>query len=362
MEIKIEELTPEQTREMPAEFQFGRTFSNRMFTQQYDPQNGWHNATIGPYGPISLDPATAVFHYSQEIFEGLKAYKRPDGHINLFRPWENAARFNRSAERMSMPSVDVEDHVQAMAKLVELEQDWIPSGDGTSLYIRPAMIATDPFLGVSASKTYLHYIIVGPVGNYYEGGMAPVGVLISEEYRRAARGGTGAAKTGGNYSASLIASEQAKKQGYTQVLWLDAVHGKYIEEVGTMNIMFVYEGKKVVTPRLSGSILPGITRDSLLTLAADLGYEVAEDDIDVEQMLADVQSGKITEVFGCGTAVVISPVGWFGFRGQNYDVSGRQMGPVAQRLYDTLTDIQFGRGEDPYGWTMKIEAGNGAEG
>lgn len=355
MDIKIEKLTPEQTKPVPTEFQFGRTFSNRMYTCHYDSDKGWHDPKIGPYGPLVLDPATSVFHYSQEIFEGLKAYKRPDGHINLFRPWENAARFNRSAERMSMKTVDAEDHVQAIASLVELEHEWIPSGDGTSLYIRPAMIATDPFLGVAASQTYLHYIIVGPVGNYYAEGMAPVGVLISDDYRRAVRGGTGAAKTGGNYSASLIASEKAKAKGYTQVLWLDAIHGKFVEEVGTMNIMFVYEGKKIVTPKLTGSILPGVTRDSLLTLAPDLGYEVSEEEIEIEQMLADVKSGKITEVFGCGTAVVVSPVGWFGYRGENIDVNHRQMGPIAQQLYDALTDIQFGRAKDPYGWTMKIE-------
>ncbi len=355
MEIKIVDLTAEQDRPVPAEYKFGHTFSNRMFSQKYSPEKGWHEATIGPFAPLTLSPATAVLHYAQEIFEGLKAYRRPDGHINLFRPWENARRFNQSARRMSMQTVDEEDHVQAIASLVELEQAWVPSGDGATLYIRPVMIATDEAIGVYASHTYLHYIIVGPVGNYYTGGMAPVSVLISDEYRRAAKGGTGAAKTGGNYAASLIASEEAKKKGYTQVLWLDATTGRLIEEVGTMNIMFVYEGRRIVTPALTGSILPGVTRDSILTLGRDLGYEVKETEIDVEEALRDIESGLITEVFGCGTAVVVSPVGRLGYRGKDYIVNNQEIGPVAQHLFLELTDIQFGRKKDPYGWTMKIE-------
>jgi branched-chain amino acid aminotransferase len=355
MNIDIAPLTPEQTKPIPSELTFGTNFTNRMFSQKYTPETGWHSAQIGPYQPITLDPSALVFHYGQEIFEGTKAYRRPDGHINLFRPWDNAKRFNDSAERMSMQPVDVEDHVAAIAQLVELEHEWVPDQQGAALYIRPTMIATDEYIGMRASQSYLHYIITCPVGNYYSTGLAPVSVFISNEYRRAVKGGTGAAKTGGNYAASLMVSEQVKKEGFVQVLWLDAVHGRYVEEVGTMNIMFVYDGRKIVTPKLTGSILPGITRASLLTLAPDLGYEVEEGMIDVNEMLADVQSGKITEVFGCGTAVVISPVGKFGYEGQEYIVNNNEVGPVASKLYQELTDIQFGRKEDPYGWTYKIE-------
>lgn len=355
MKINIIPLTDAEKKAKPQELLFGANFTDRMFSQKYTPEKGWHEAAIGPYKPFTLDPSSLVFHYGQEIFEGTKAYRRPDGHINLFRPWENAKRFNSSAERMSMPQVDVEEHVEAMVKLVELDHEWVPDSDGASLYIRPTMIATDPVLGMRASESYLHYIITCPVGNYYASGMAPVSVYISDEYRRAVKGGTGAAKTGGNYAASLMIAEKVKQMGYVQVLWLDAVTGRYIEEVGTMNIMFVYEGRKIVTPPLTGSILPGITRDSLLTLAPDLGYEVAEEMLDVEQMLADVQAGNITEVFGCGTAVVVSPVGKFGYKGQDYIVGNEEVGPISRHLYQALTDIQFGRVEDPYDWTYTIE-------
>ncbi len=357
MNIDLIPLTPEQEKPIPTELQFGTNFTNRMFTQKFTPDAGWHEAQIGPYKPFTLDPSALVFHYGQEIFEGTKAYRRPDGHINLFRPWDNAKRFNDSAQRMSMQGVDVEDHVAAIAQLVELEHEWVPSDPGTALYIRPTMIATDEFIGMRASESYLHYIITCPVGNYYATGLAPISVFISTEYRRAVKGGTGAAKTGGNYAASLMVAEEVKKLGYIQVLWLDAIHGRYVEEVGTMNIMFVYEGNKIVTPKLTGSILPGVTRASLLQLAPDLGYKVEESTIDVEEMLADVQSGKITEVFGCGTAVVISPVGKFGYQGQDYQVGDGEVGPVARRLYQELTDIQFGRKPDSYGWTYKIEVG-----
>lgn len=355
MNIDIVPLTPEQEKPIPTELQFGTNFTNRMFTQRFSAAEGWHKAEIGAYHSFTLDPSSLVFHYGQEIFEGTKAYRRPDGHINLFRPWDNAQRFNDSAERMSMQTVDVEDHVAAIAKLVELEHEWVPHAEGAALYIRPTMIATDEFIGMRASQSYLHYIITCPVGNYYSTGLSPIPVFISTEYRRAVKGGTGAAKTGGNYAASLMVSEQVKKQGYIQVLWLDAIHGRYVEEVGTMNIMFVYEGNKIVTPKLTGSILPGITRASLLQLAPDLGYEVEETMIDVEEMLADVEAGKVTEIFGCGTAVVIAPVGKFGYQDKEYLVNNNEVGPVARRLYQELTDIQFGRKPDPYGWTYKIE-------
>ncbi|MFW5941046.1 MAG: branched-chain amino acid aminotransferase [Chloroflexota bacterium] len=355
MDIQIKPLNESEKKEIPSDgFGFGSTFTNRMFLQRYAPDKGWHDATIGPYQEICLDPATAVFHYAQTIFEGTKAYRRPDGDINLFRPWENAKRFNQSARRMAMPAVDEEDHLQAIVNLVELEQAWVPEPPG-ALYIRPVMFASDAALGVHASKTYLHYVILGPVGSYFKEGFNPVPVYISDTYRRAVVGGTGAAKTGGNYAASLLVTEEAKQKGYSQVLWLDAVEGRYVEEVGAMNICFVYEGEHIVTPDLTGSILPGITRKSVLQLGRDLGYEVSEGRVDVQEMLSDIESGRITEVFGCGTAAVIAPVGKFGYGEKEYVINGYDVGPVAQRLYKALTDIQFGRAGDPYGWTHQIE-------
>ena len=356
MDINILPLDPTQIKPAPTEdCGFGNKFANRMFSQKYDKRIGWFDAQIGPYENFSLAPSTAVFHYAQEIFEGTKAYRRPDGHINLFRPWENMRRFNRSAKRMSMPSVDEEDHLAAVVKLVELEQEWVPFAPGASLYIRPAMIATEAALGVHASESYLHFIIAGPVGAYFKEGFSPVPVYVSDQYRRAVRGGVGAAKTGGNYAASLFVGEDAVTKGYSQVLWLDAVHGRFVEEVGAMNICFVYEGRRIVTPPLSDSILAGVTRDSVLALAPDLGYEVIEEAVDVFEMLSDLRSGKVTEVFGCGTAAVIAPVGKFGFQNDEYIINDFQPGPVAKRLFESLTDIQYGRVEDRYGWTLKIE-------
>lgn len=356
MDIKIELLDEAEEKAAPTdELGFGNTFTNYIFEQQYSPEYGWHEPTIRPYHPLSLDPATAVLHYSQTIFEGTKAYRRPDGHINLFRPWDNMRRFNESARRMAMPTVDEEDHLQAVVSLVEIDQQWVPEPPG-ALYIRPVMIATDAALGVHASREYLHYVILGPVGSYFKEGFNPIPVYISDTYRRAVVGGTGAAKTGGNYAASLFVTEEAKEMGYSQVLWLDAVEGRYVEEVGAMNICFVYDGQEIVTPELTGSILPGVTRRSVIQLGRDLGYEVREDRVDVHELLEDVESGRVTEVFGCGTAAVIAPVGKFGYDGREYIINDYEVGPVSERLYQGLTDIQFGLKEDPYDWTYKIEA------
>lgn len=356
MDIKIVPLEPDQAREAPTEdFGFGNLFVNRMFTQQYDKEKGWHDAQIGPFQNFSLSPATSVLHYAQEIFEGTKAYRRPDGDINLFRPWENMKRFNRSALRMAMPLVDEEEHLAAIIRLIEMEQEWVPSAPGATLYIRPAMFATEPFLGVHASTSYTHFVIAGPVGAYFKEGFNPVPVYISDKYRRAVRGGVGAAKTGGNYAASLFVGEEAAAKGYSQVLWLDAIAGRFVEEVGAMNICFVYEGKQIVTPPLSDSILDGVTRNSVLTLAPDLGYEVVEDQVEVHEMLTDARSGKITEVFGCGTAAVIAPVGMFEYESDIITINDNQSGPVATKLFNALTDIQYGRAPDPYGWTLQIK-------
>jgi branched-chain amino acid aminotransferase len=354
MNIAIEPIADDSVGTLPEKLGFGQIFSKRMFTQKWHKDRGWHDAKIGPYQPIALDPATAVFHYAQEIFEGTKAYRRPDGHINLFRPWENAARFNRSAERMAMQQVDPEFHVEAMAQLVKLDHKWVPGGAGESLYIRPTMIATEPALGVHASSSYLHYIIVGPVGAYFASGFNPVAVYISDDYVRAVRGGTGDAKCGGNYAASLIVGKEVAAKGYSQVLWLDGVERRYVEEVGAMNIAFAY-GKHIVTPELSGTILPGVTRNSLLKLAPDLGYTVEEGRLDINDIIRDLDAGKITEAFGMGTAAVIAPVGKFGYKGKDYVVNGGNVGPIAKHLFKTLTDIQYGRIADPYGWTHTIK-------
>jgi len=355
MQITVEPLAPSDRKPFPQTLSFGKAFSNRMFTQEWTADAGWHDAKIRPYGPFTLDPSTAVFHYAQEIFEGTKAYRRPDGNINLFRPWENIARFNRSATRMAMEQVDPEDHLEAIVQLVTLEHEWVPNQDGASLYIRPTLIATEAALGVHASHSYLHFIILSPVGPYFATGFNPVPVFISDDYVRAVRGGVGDAKTGGNYAASLYVSEQVKQLGYQQVLWLDAAERRYVEEVGSMNIAFVYGDKRIVTPALTGSILPGITRDSVLKLAPDLGYTIEEARLDINDVLRDLASGAITEAFGLGTAAVVAPVSKFGYKEKEYVVGGGDSGPVAKRLFQTLTDIQYGRIADPYGWTHTIK-------
>ena len=355
MDIQLIPLESGQTRQPPAQdLGFCLHFANRMFTQRYSKGRGWHDARIEPYGPLQLAPSTAVFHYAQLIFEGLKAYRRPDGHINLFRPMENMRRFNNSARRMAMATVDEEEHLEAICRLIELEHNWVPSLPDATLYIRPTMIALDDALGVHASATYLHFVIVSPVGPYFKEGFSPVPVYITDQYVRAVRGGVGEAKTGGNYAASLYAGEDARRRGYSQVLWLDALEHRWVEEVGAMNICFVYDNRRIVTPPLDGSVLPGVTRKSVIELGRHLGYEVAEEPVDVHQMLTDVKSGRITEVFGCGTAAVIAPVGKFGFHDEAIIINGNEPGPVAHHLYQQLTDIQFGRAPDPFGWTQTI--------
>ncbi len=354
MTIEINSLPIEKRNTCPKEFSFGVTFSDHMFIQDFNQDKGWNGANIGPYRALSLEPSAAVFHYSQEIFEGLKAYRNAKGGINLFRPEENIKRFNRSAKRMVMPEVDENLHLEAIKSLVKLDENWVPDQQGASLYIRPTMIATSPKLGLGASSTYSHFIITGPAGSYFAGGLTPISVFVADKYRRAVKGGVGEAKTGGNYAASLYASEEVSKLGYSQVLWLDAVDGKYIEEVGAMNICFVYEGKRIVTPALSGSILPGITRDSILKLAPSLGYDVSEQKLDIEEILADIDSGKITEVFGCGTAAVISPVGKLAFKEVDHVINNNETGPVSKHLYDELTGIQYGTREDKFGWIQEL--------
>lgn len=332
---------------------FGRTFTDRMLALEFDRSKGWHSPRIQPYGPLQLDPAATVLHYSQEIFEGLKAFRRPNGQVALFRPKDNIKRFNRSARRMCMPEVDEQFFLEAMLELIRLEQRWVPSEEGSSLYIRPTMIATEAMLSVHPADQYLFYIILSPVGSYYKGGLAPVKIWISDFYVRAAEGGTGEAKTGGNYSASLYPAQQAAEKGYDQVLWLDAKEKRYVEEVGSMNMLFVYDGKIVTSP-LKGSVLDGITRRSALTLLTELGYEIEERAMTVDEIMEGTASGRLTEAFGTGTAVVISPVGSFCYKDEVVEIGDGQPGKLTLDLYQRLTDIQYGRREDTHDWVITL--------
>lgn len=337
-------------------FGFGKIFTDRLFLERYSNDRGWYDPAIIPYDKFpKLDPAAAALHYGQEIFEGTKAFRRPDRRINLFRPEKNAIRFNKSAERMEMPTVSISDHLEAIRALVREEQAWVPFSYESSLYIRPTMIAVDPHLGVHPSENYLHYILLSLAGDYFPDGFQPIAIKVEADDRRAVFGGTGEAKTGANYAASLSASARARREGYSQVLWLDGQSGTYIEEVGAMNIMIVYNHKTIVTPALTGSILHGVTRESLLELAPDLNYRVEEARIEISRVLRDIESGEITEIFGCGTAAVIAPVGRLGYRGRDHLINGNQIGPVAEKLRKLLTNIQYGIESDPYGWTEQID-------
>lgn len=356
LEIELKLLPPEKRRSLPADFElgFGRLFTDHMFYMEYFNGQGWYGACIKPYESICLDPAAVVFHYSQTIFEGLKAYYGVDGRIRLFRPEKNIARLNRSARRMCMPEVDEELCLTAIKKLVALEKSWIPRERGSALYIRPLMMGTEPFLGVKPSNQYIFFIILSPVGAYYREGFNPIKIFVTDKYVRAVPGGVGDVKTGGNYAASLMASEEAHKLGYTQVLWLDAVHRRYIEEVGTMNIFFYFEDE-LVTPALSGSILPGITRESVLQMTKDWGFNVRERRITIDEVIEGIKTGRLKECFGTGTAAVISPVGWLAYKGEEYEINQGKTGPLAQKLFEELTGIQYGDRPDPYGWIQFVE-------
>lgn len=345
--------TLKQKPEDESKLGFGRIFSDHMLRINYNEGIGWHDARVTPLENISLHPASAVLHYSQEIFEGAKCYRRADGGMNLFRIRDNFERLNRSAARMGMAEIPVELCLESLMALLSVDKEWTPHQDGTSLYIRPTMIATKEYLGVSASDSYLYYVLLSPSGAYYAGGLAPVGIYVEDEHVRAVRGGVGVAKTGGNYSASILAGMKAKKLGYAQVLWLDGVEQRYVEEVGAMNMMFVY-GKKIVTPVLNGSILSGITRDSTLKLAQYLGYETQERPVTIDEVIEGARSGEITEAFGTGTAAVVSPVNKIFFKGQEVFIGDNAIGPITHTLYDMLTGIQFGRMEDPFGWITPV--------
>lgn len=350
----IKTQTPKQKPQDESTLGFGKQFSDHMFMIEYTEGIGWHNARIQPYGPLNLDPAAPVLHYAQEIFEGLKAYRRADGGVQLFRPDENAKRLNSSAERMCMPTLDVEYQVAAMKALVKLEEEWVPHRPGTSLYLRPTMIAVGAELGVHPSAHYLYYIICSPSGAYYKNGMAPVRIRIEDRYVRAVRGGIGAWKTGGNYAASLKAGAEAAKDGFDQVLWLDGRENRYVQEVGAMNMMFVLDGKLVTAP-IEDCILPGITRKSIMQLAADKGMTVEERPIELTELFEAYEKGTLTEAFGTGTAAVISPVGEMCYKDTSMKLSGGKIGPVAQEMYDALTGIQGSTLPDPYGWIFPVE-------
>jgi branched-chain amino acid aminotransferase len=333
---------------------FGRVFSDHMVTIEYSADRGWHNGKLGPRGALPLDPATLVLHYAQEIFEGMKAYRLPDGGAALFRPDANARRFRNSANRLAMAPLPEEMFIESVRELVRKDQAWIPSTDGASLYLRPFMIATETLLGMKPSADYLYCVVACPVGNYFKGGAAAVTIWVSDQYTRAAPGGTGDAKCGGNYAASLAAQAEAAREGCDQVVFLDAVERRWVEELGGMNVFFVFDDGSLQTPPLTGTILPGITRDSLIVLARDLGLTVREERYSIEQWQADAQSGRLREAFACGTAAVVAPIGRVKGKEHNFTIGDGGAGPVTSRLKAALLDLQNGRAADPHGWLDRL--------
>ncbi len=336
----------------PDKLPFGRTFSPNMFMVEWDKGKGWHDPRFVPYGPLNLGPAAMVFHYGQEIFEGLKAFRHPDGSVRLFRPDRNAARLNNSAKRLSMPELPVELQIEAMRRLVRIDSGWVPKPPAT-LYVRPAMIATQEALGVHSSDKFLYFIITGPTGPYFGTKSSTVRIMVARDWVRSAPGGTGAAKTGGNYAASLVAGDVANAKGCEQVMWLDAVERRHVEEVGAMNLMFVFDGV-VTTPPTSGTILAGITRESLGVLCRELKLHFVERPIHIEEVIQGLESGDCTEIFGCGTAAVVSPVGELVDGKGTFRVGDGNEGPIAKKLRETLTSIQFGTAPDTHGWMLAV--------
>ncbi|MFJ9290340.1 branched-chain amino acid aminotransferase [Bacillus halotolerans] len=351
--IEREKITSKKEKPDPSSLGFGKYFTDYMFVMDYEEEKGWHRPRLTPYAPIMLDPSSSVFHYGQAVFEGLKAYRTEDGRVLLFRPEQNIKRLNKSCQRMSMPPLDEELVLEALTQLVELEKEWVPREKGTSLYIRPFVIATEPSLGVKASKNYTFMIVLSPVGSYYGDQLQPINIYVEDEFVRAVNGGVGNAKTSGNYAASLQAQQKANELGYDQVLWLDAIEKKYAEEVGSMNIFFVINGE-VVTPALSGSILSGITRASAIELIRSWGIPVREEKISIDDIYAASARGELTEVFGTGTAAVVTPVGELNIHGRTVIVNDRQIGEISKKLYQTITDIQLGKVKDPFRWTVEV--------
>lgn len=354
MEIKIQKTTSPKQKPDQTKLGFGQYYTDHMFIMNYDEGQGWHDPRIVPYGPFSLDPAAMVLHYAQEIFEGLKAYRTADGKIQLFRPEKNMARMNVSCERLCIPLIDEEFAIKAIKTLVKVDEDWIPTEEGTSLYIRPYIFAVDAHVGVHAAKHLIFAIILSPVGAYYPNGIEPVKIYVEQKYVRAVAGGTGFTKAGANYAISLKGQEEAEEQGYVQTLWLDGVERKYIEEVGSMNVFFIIDNE-VVTPALVGSILSGITRMSIIELLRSKGYTVTERRITIDELVEAHKNGKLNEAFGTGTAAVISPIGELKYGDTVMEINGGKIGETSQMLYDTLTGIQWGRIEDTMGWIQTVE-------
>ncbi|MBR0442921.1 MAG: branched-chain amino acid aminotransferase [Clostridia bacterium] len=353
MDIRIEKTANPAQKPDSTKLGFGRYFTDHMFIMDYSPAEGWHDARIVPFANLSLHPAATVFHYGAEVFEGMKAYRREDGTVQLFRPMENVKRINSSADRLCLPLLDENDALEAIMKFVEVEQDWVPSNPGTSLYLRPFLFGCDEQLGLHTLQNAMFVIIASPVGSYYAAGINPVKIMIETEDVRAVKGGTGYTKCGGNYAASNRAGARAEANGYSQVLWLDGVHRKYIEEVGAMNVMFRI-GDEIVTPDLSGSILPGITRKSCLEVLRNEGYKVSERRLSVDELVEAMENGTLKEAWGCGTAAVVSPIGELAYNGKKYTVNNFEIGKITQHLYNTLTGIQWGKIDDTFGWTVEI--------
>ncbi len=333
---------------------FGTVFTDHLFVMDFQEEKGWYDPRIEPYGPLSLDPAAAVLHYAQAVFDGLKAFRGRDGRVRLFRPQKHLERLNHSARRLCIPPLDPEQALRALVELVGLERDWVPSTLGTSLYVRPTIIANEAFLGVRPAKSYIYYVVLSPVGAYYPEGMNPVRILVVDKYVRAVEGGVGGAKTGVNYAASLYAAEEAKHAGFTQVLWLDGRERKYLDEVGTMNIMLKIDDEVITPPLSQGTILPGVTRDSALTLMREWGLRVSERAISIDEVARAARDGSLREVWGTGTAAVISPVGELAYAGERIVINGGKIGELTQKLYDAIVGIQYATAPDTHGWTVPV--------
>lgn len=353
-EFPVTRTTNPKAKPDPNNLPFGSNFTDHMFIMEYDEGQGWHDGRIVPYAPLQIDPAAVVLHYGQEMFEGLKAYKTVDGRVQLFRPEMNAKRTNNTNDRLCIPKVDEELYVEAVKQLVKVDMDWIPEKKDTSLYIRPFIFGTEPTLGIHASTSYLFVIILSPSGPYYENGLEPTKLYVEDTYVRATAGGTGEAKCGGNYAASLKAQVIAHEQGYDQILWLDGVERKYVEEVGTSNAFFVI-GDEIITAPLEGTILPGITRNSCIQVLKDKGYKVSERRMAIDEVVEAHKKGEFKEMFASGTAAIISPVGTLKYKDTVMEINDGKIGPVAQLLYDTIYGIQTGAVEDTYGWTVPVE-------
>jgi branched-chain amino acid aminotransferase len=353
MPIRVTKAATKKDKPKDKDLAFGNVFTDHMFVMDFQEEKGWYDPRVEPYGPFPLDPATAVLHYAQALFEGLKAFRGTDGRIRLFRPQKHVERLNKTAHRMCIPALDPDLVVKSWTTLVDVDRDWVPSALGTSLYVRPTIIASEAFLGVRPAREYLYYVILSPVGAYYPEGMNPVKIKVIDDQVRAVPGGLGEAKTGANYAASLYAAEEAKHQGFTQVLWLDGVHRKYIDEVGTMNIMMKI-GDEVVTPPLSGSLLAGVTRDSAITLMREWGMTVHERQISIDEVMGAAADGTLREMWGTGTAAVISPVGELAYKHHRVAINQGRIGETAQRLYDTIVGIQYGIAPDTHSWTVEV--------